>query len=259
VPSPKEIARAQRTEEDKIRAKEDGAAVARAKRKRGINGNGNKRAISGRPVTRSSSPIKSTATEEVPKIITEPASFESSPLPVRAVLKRTRSQGLLPISTSIANSHGTGAVGVCSPLKAVMGPESEREKEKEEELGPGRSLKRSRLSDETESLALPLNARRANTTSPVSVPSPLPTSEQDILLTTLLNPSSQTLPRTAARSLSVAPATTMRRVVSAGARGVGMGRTASVGAEATGKERVKRETTMPGRLRDYVGTSGTVV
>lgn len=256
VPSPKEIARAERMEEEKVLAKKENAAIARTRRQRGTgiaNGNGvDKRSASNRPVTRSTSPVK--MLEEVPTIITEPASAESSPHPARMGLKRTRSQGLLPISTTLANAMGAGAVGLGSPLKAVTGPESEEDKDS------GRSRKRCRLSHDAESLAPPRSARRANTTSPIFNASPLPTSEPEIPSSTFPIAQAKPLPRMGARSLSVAPSTTtMKRAVSAGVRAVGMGRVASAGAEAAlGKERVKREVTMPGRLRDYV-RAGTVV
>ena len=154
---------------------------------------------------------------------------------------------MLPISTTAANALGTGAVGIGSPLKAVTGPDEEQVED------AGRKNKRSRLSDESDTLAPPRMNRRANTTSPVLHATTLPFTDLEASPGLFPLAATKSLPRTGNRSVSAASATKMTRASSAGSKGTAMGRTISASSETLGRERTKREIVVPERLRDYIG------
>ncbi|KAK4684782.1 hypothetical protein P7C73_g5384, partial [Tremellales sp. Uapishka_1] len=90
-------------------------------------------------------------------------------------MKRSRSNGLLSISTTLANGEGSGKMAVGSPLKAVMNHDEERERES----------KRSKLRATTMSppntlppLARDVPSPQPNT-FPLSYASPLPSGRLD--------------------------------------------------------------------------------
>ncbi|WWD19862.1 hypothetical protein CI109_104329 [Kwoniella shandongensis] len=285
VPSPREVLRSQRIEEEKARLKKESAALARAavaakRKKPGPKPRGGSRAPSGKRA-RSDSPTKVIVSPEekdkVPTITREPASTESSPAPTfgtRSVgLKRTRSNGVLPISTALAHSiTAAGTVGSGSPLKAVMGPSGEEDDLEESNLGPIR--KRSRLASTSSTIVdresvlgtLPTTTRRANTTSPIGTPSTLPDSDNRQQPKTFPLPPGQLQPKQAGgRASSIAPSSTeslespttgMRRVLSAtgtpgGSRHLQRKNSESSEGSVARSERSRREVTMPNRLKDY--------
>ncbi|ORX40465.1 hypothetical protein BD324DRAFT_1625 [Kockovaella imperatae] len=254
-PSPREVAKAQRLELEKVKVREESAAIARAaaaaKRKRGKAKSTTKNSA---PTSKSESPPDKTVALEdgVPVITNEPASSKGSPtltaptpsastIPPRAGLKRTRSIGL-GISTTAANS-ANGQMAVGSPLRSVTGPISPEDE--------SRDAKRTRLG-ESESGRI---FRRGSSGSPVVPTQGLP------------GPS---LRRASANGLT-SEAIAMRRAVSATTLaqqtvngGQSMTRTGSVGstsslgeALASGRDRARREVTLPGRLRDYEMRAGT--
>ncbi|WVQ94940.1 hypothetical protein IAU59_002029 [Kwoniella sp. CBS 9459] len=272
VPSPRELLRAQKAEEEKARLKKESAAAARAataaKRKKvqaektakTRSGSkapvGSKRGRSDSPSQLGSSKPPSPEqreTDKLPTITHEPASStESTPVPSTfgsrpSGMKRTRSQGVLPISTHLASSTTSTAVVVGSPLKAVMSRD-------EEDDGP---RKRSKLA--SEELGGSATTRRANSHSPVGTPPALPEDETERLSKTFPLPAGKVLPsRLLGRARSTAPyssldgdvdGSAMRRAVSATA--YNEGRAGSVGSDGSGRERSKRETQLPERLRDY--------
>ncbi|WWC91976.1 uncharacterized protein L201_006929 [Kwoniella dendrophila CBS 6074] len=198
IPSPKEIERSKRLEEEKIRLKKENAAVARAnaiaKRKSNRKTTTTTNTTVGRasskvPASRrgsleNPSPLASKPTSpdnknntnnndstEVPVITTQAAS-EGGSSPILGSrpnsLKRTRSQGVLPISTTISNSV-TGSPVIGSPLKEVMSRDSDSE------LDPNSTRKKSKLNNEQSASEF----RRANTHSPTGTPSSLPFNELD--------------------------------------------------------------------------------
>ena len=260
-PSPKEIAKAQRMELEMVKAREESAAMARAaaaaKRRKGKSranskGQGRSESPKDKPPT-----LDGEGSANVPTITTEPASNPTSPalsavtpvppapapIPPRAGLKRTRSIGL-GISTATANS-ANGQMAVGSPLRAVTGPESP-------EQDGAREAKRTRLSDSDGPGRM---TRRASSGSPVVAAQALPTVP------------AASVRRGSATGLT-SEATAMRRAVSAttlaqaGSRS--MARTGSAGSNsslgealAAGRERARREVTLPGRLRDYDMRAGT--
>jgi hypothetical protein len=261
LPSPREILKAQRLEEEKVRAKKESAAAARAaiaaKRKK----NGKTRGGSGQAAeTRSASPVKDDEKDKdmVPAIVTGPASHESSPSagpPSRMGLKRTRSNGLLNISTTTATALSSSGIAVGSPLKAVMGPEDEE--------NDGREPKRSRPS--TEDVPAARSSRRANTLSPQSSAS-LALPDDAATPKTYPLAAAKLAPRSTVRSTSVqggrtdSPAlgtASMRRVVSAAGL-TGRSRLGSAGPEGTARERSRREVNLPRALRDYDMRAGAM-
>ncbi|KAK8853434.1 hypothetical protein IAR55_004140 [Kwoniella newhampshirensis] len=288
VPSPREILRAQRIEEEKVRLKKENAALARAvvaakRRKPGPKPRGGSRAPSGTKRGRSDSPTKVTSPEDkekVPTIFMEPASNESSPAPSfgsrSTGLKRTRSNGVLPISTSLAHSiTASSTVGGGSPLKAVIGPSGEDDDVDEKTLGPKRKRSRlastsSTIADRDATLGAQSSTRRANTTSPVGTPPALP-EDEDRQPKTFPLQAGQLQPKHVARAASIAPstaeslespATSMRRVVSAtgmpgGSKGLTRKNSASSEGSAAGRERSRREVTLPNRLKDYETKAAT--
>ena len=230
------MARAEQAERDKAKAREDSAAAARAaaalKRKKGA-----KRAVSKNgKETRSASPMK----DDVGQGTTvEPASYDSTPsastnnpFPARNGMKRTRSNGL-GISTLAANVIGAGNPAVSSPLRAVMGPSSDNEEE------DAHTRKRSRLAD---------SVRRANTDSPPTAAGSLP--ERDPVKTDPIPHGKLLAPRRASGGAQDAEYTARPwHYPSPGSKA--MARSDSTGSADGAKERAKRETTLPGRLRDY--------
>ena len=249
VPSPREVARAQQAELDKIRIREESAAAARAaaaaKRKKGKS-RGSSKAVTSARATTSASPTK----DDVPVVTTEAASKESTPAPTSAVgfaprsgLKRTRSNGF-GIAVNTANNL-TGSPVVSSPLRAVTGPENDNE----EEQG-GSARKRSKLAETTSTRV----TRRANSHSPHTASDNLPPDEGRLLKTEPLA-AAELLPSTRRGSNGATDTTTMRRAVSSNGPGPvskKMKRTGSSGsATSEARERSRRETTLPGRLRDY--------
>ncbi|WWD03901.1 hypothetical protein V865_001959 [Kwoniella europaea PYCC6329] len=248
VPSPKEVERNKRLEEEKVQMKKENAAIARAnaiaKRKsnrKTASGGGRKGTTSRRSSFEQSKP-PSPEEKTVPVITTQAASEDGSS-PVLGGrsngLKRTRSQGVIPILTSGLNSV-VGSPVIGSPLKEVMS------REQEDEMGP---RKKSKLStDVTERN----NARRANTHSPVGTPSTLPegldVDLQERLTKTVPLSHGQVLPKSVTGGVGLrrtvsgsnsTPPTTFNRA----------GSVASVGSSDNG--RIRRETQLPERLRDY--------
>ncbi|GFZ51063.1 hypothetical protein JCM24511_08821 [Saitozyma sp. JCM 24511] len=287
VPSPREILRAQRLEEEKVRAKKESAAAARAaivaKRKRGVRTRGGSRLAETETQTRSVSPVKEDEPEDTdkdkvppPAITTEPASSESTPAPppaavtssgpARIGLKRTRSNGLLNISTA---NVASGGIGVSSPLRVAIGPD---ETEVEADDGSsGREAKRAKSGPDlgvldVDPMARGGAGRRATTLSPQSSTEPLP----DDASTPKTYPlaAGRLAPRSTARSTSVqaqggrnesSPLGTpsMRRAVSSAGASVGSrSRLGSVGAEGMARERSRREVNLPRALRDYEMRAG---
>ncbi|OCF30924.1 hypothetical protein I316_07450 [Kwoniella heveanensis BCC8398] len=283
VPSPREILRAQKAEEEKARLKKESAAAARAataaKRKKAQaekaaktrSGSkapaiGGRRGRSDSPSNVSNSKTSSpeqVSTDKLPTITTQPASStESSPAPSTlgarpSGLKRTRSQGVLPISTSLASASTGNGVVVGSPLKAVMSRD-------EDDDAP---RKRSKLASE-EIASGSATARRANSHSPVGTPTALPEDDTERLSKTFPLPAGSVLPsRLIGRASSTAPyynsvsvdlgGSAMRRAVSATA--YNEGRAGSVGSDGSGRERSKRETQLPERLRDYDVKAGAAI
>jgi len=245
-------------EEEKIRTRKENAALARligvGKRRKGIiggkrstsmvgNGNGVNMGRTGsggsRTRTRSTSPIKDSETEGGVLIRTEAASSENSPVlglggrTASTGLKRTRSNGMglgLGISTVIANSLGSGGLGVGSPLKAFIGAdEGEGEGEGGDRVGDvegaeKRLNKKSRLSDDGEDT----KERRLNSVSP-SLTAPLPG---------LGAAKGGVKGRRASSNLSVE---------GGDIGGLGMRRVVSATSLGAGGERVKREVRQPVR------------
>ncbi|WVF67344.1 hypothetical protein IAT40_002098 [Kwoniella sp. CBS 6097] len=284
VPSPREVLRAQKAEEEKARLKKESAAAARAataaKRKKvqaekATKPRGGSKAPTGNKRGRSDSPShvsmskppspEQVETDKLPTITTETASStESTPAPQSSSLgsrpsglKRTRSQGVLPISTNLASSS-VATVAVGSPLKAVMSRD-------EEDDGP---RKRSKLASE-DIASGSATARRANSHSPVGTPPALPEDETERLSKTFPLPAGKILPsRLLGRASSTAPSSgglggdaggsAMRRAVSATTYTEG-GRAGSVGSDGSGRERSKRETQLPERLKDYDVKAGAAV
>jgi hypothetical protein len=187
-------------------------------------------------------------------------------LPSRS-LKRTRSSGLLNITT---NGSGSGSVSAASPLRTVTtttttgdgggagaGDDGDKDAVDSKDALPD-TAQRSPPSDSSDAPArkrsrlaesLPArvpSSRRANSASPTGSASSLP---------------EQTTPRKTAALGADAPdapisptdSTTMRRVVSAtdtaGLRRGGVPRNASVGPDSL-RERSRREVQLPARLRD---------
>ncbi|WVW86419.1 hypothetical protein I302_108465 [Kwoniella bestiolae CBS 10118] len=250
VPSPREIERAKRLEEEKVKMKKENAALARANaiakrksnRKTTNNTLGGRKGTTSRRSSFEQSTSKPPSPEEknVPVITTQAASEDGSPVSGgKGGLKRTRSQGVLPISTSGLNSViGSPVIG--SPLKEVMSREAE------DELGP---RKKSKLSNDSTEMSSG-KGRRANTHSPVGTPSTLPDSLDGELLERL----TKTVPLSHGQVLpkSVTGGIGLRRTVSNSTPPISFNRAgsvASVGSSDTGRSR--RETQLPERLRDY--------
>ena len=269
-PSPKEILRAEKAELAKVKVREESAALARgaavAKRRRGRAKAGTK------SQARSASPRDKLAElEAVPTITTEPASSSNSPTSTvptlapapstamppapRVGLKRTRSIGL-GISTANANANGS-QMAVGSPLRSVTGPNSPEQE-------GGRDPKRSRLNDHSDARV----TRRASSGSPVIPLQSLPS----VNLGAGAGAGSAATARRSSGAGLTTEATAMRRAVSATGfiqpGSSAMSRTGSTGmggssplmgdaAVVAGRERARREVTLPGRLRDYETRVGT--
>ncbi|WWC64848.1 uncharacterized protein I303_107462 [Kwoniella dejecticola CBS 10117] len=273
VPSPREIARNKKLEEEKAALKKQNAAVARANaiakrrsnRKPGRGGKSQSRRSSfeatttaGAGASKPSSPEEKNAVPVpdpvpalIPAITTQAASEDGSPLMgARATgMKRTRSQGVLPISTSLSNSiNGSPVIG--SPLKEVMSRDQDEEGE-----GEGNPKKRSKLSDSMNGDARGEGesdkrraGRRANTHSPTSNTFALPDDER--LTQTVPLPHGKVLPRS--KVSPIEGGVGLRRSVSNTVPTYGRsGSVASVGSNTSENGRIKRETQLPERLRDY--------
>ncbi|WRT69983.1 uncharacterized protein IL334_006976 [Kwoniella shivajii] len=269
IPSPKEIVKAQKAEEEKARLKKENAALARAAtiakrksaRKSGRTGGITSKVMSRRSSMENSITSKPNSPEEIsdlngiPVITTQSASEENSPILGGTAgggrstgMKRTRSQGVLPIaiSTNIQISvHGSPVIG--SPLKEVMSREGDEE-------GDGEPRKRSKLGNEE------LSTRRANTLSPIGTPSDLPEEDERLTKTVPLSYGKVLPPKYPQRASSQTPSVTtnegigstlLRRSVSNSTPTYG--RAGSVGSTGSASDsgRIKRETQLPERLRDY--------
>lgn len=317
VPSPRELIRTHRAEEERARAKAEAAATRLANKRRTnrTNGHGHgmtsRRGSAGTARTRSNSPSgmingrdhlsvglrgRDQESEDggtglgiglgvggVPTITTEPASTESSPAAVplpRAPLKRTRSHGLTPISTGIANTaSGSATVGVGSPLKAVMSGDIplDTAAQSTENISP-RETKRSRLADAPFPFPLSSSQRASSHSPPGTHTDPLPSSAR--MPNTMPMAHAHPQPRQVGRRAlglgngSAGGGVDMRRVVSSGpvalggggggSRGLGrvgsaapdLGGLGGSGPTATARERSRREVMLPGRLRDYEMKAG---
>lgn len=273
VPSPQEILRAERAEEEKARQKKENAAAARLAaalaRRRKAQRNGSRSAsqrvqsASVAPPTMIPATVRAITTashgrsksvdpkdEELPTITTEPASSSASPL-IRGgtALKRTRSSGIHGINTNLT----PGAVSIASPLRSVAHA-AEGDDEVKPDASPnsdnsdGPARKRTRLSSVSPRAA---STRRANTTSPMASPSAL---EGETAAAGAAPPTDARSTRRAAPEAAPEPtASAMRRAVSAtegAGRRATTRRTSSVGLEP-GAERARREVQMPARMRDY--------
>ncbi|WVR09649.1 hypothetical protein IAU60_006722 [Kwoniella sp. DSM 27419] len=267
IPSPREILRARKAEEENARLKVESAAAARAaiaaKRKKTAGDKGKTRSASRAPgisarrksdspvgpvESRMASPETSHSAHLLDIANDDPITVTPSAAPTitdlgsrPTSLKRTRSHGVLPINTSVPGA--SAIVGIGSPLKEVMSrPEGE------EDDGP---RKRSRLGPDA-GVDDVSPSRRATTHSPVGTPPSLVEDDERLSKTYPLPPGKVLPSRLAGRASSTAPqgagegAQAMRRVVSAS----GTGRAGSVGSDA-GRERSRREIQLPERLRDY--------
>lgn len=251
VPSPHEVARAERMEEEKARQKKENAAAARAaaaiaRRRRALRsgGRGTPRqpSVSAAPPTmippiqravaaqRAKSAEAAAAEAQAAEAAAagvsiptaEPEDDKDMALPHRA-LKRTRSSGY------INGVNGNGAA-VGSPLRTVITGADDDAEAPNGEDGPTR--KRSRLAE------LPTRStRRAASVSPVGSVASLP---------------DQISPRKGGLDPSSSPndSLSMRRVVSA-TDTAGVRRAAQRIASAEMRERSTRAVQLPARMRDY--------
>jgi hypothetical protein len=261
VPSPFEIARAERQEEEKARQKKENAAAARAaaalaRRRRALRsgGRGTPRAPSAAaaaapnnsapmipPIQRAVAAQRAKsaeaaaaelhASEAVTASIVEPEDAGAVSLPHRA-LKRTRSSGLI----NVVNGNGT-AVG--SPLRTVTTHSDEDDEDETAEgddklpaNGEKPVRKRSRLAEST----LSPRPRRAASASPVGASAALP----------------YTSPRKNGTAAAGAPdaspdSTAMRRVVSAQDPASLRRTTRNGSVTPEGRERSRREVQLPAR------------
>lgn len=272
VPSPQELARAERAEEEKARQKKENAAAARAaaalarRRKALRSGRGSRMPSASASVTpatmippiqravareRARSAEAAAATRhQAEEVALDTVELEDGMLPVSRSLKRTRSSGLGNVTPG-----GAAAVSIASPLRTVSTAEDDKEAAAAAaapKLSPGSEAgtngddtaprKRSRLAE-----SLPVRApstRRGASTSPVGSTTSLP----------------DTTTRKADASLSPVEPTSagMRRVVSANDRtamratrgGSAAPRNASVGPESV-RERSRRDTQPPSHMRDF--------
>jgi hypothetical protein len=241
VPSDRELLREIAREKERARAREEAAAAKRSKRTSKRRGSHN--------VTTSVSRGGSPESEAV-GVASGTKSLALS-LASRS-MKRTRSAGGAPISAALANTVGTGAVNVSSPLKAVTIPGTPADRNTVKPNGSAESTEprrgRSRLSGESDKGSPPDNGttRKANSHSPTTATIPIIIeSSPDVL-----PPQSKPVGRAAS-----AAGHDMRRVVSASNIGNGHGskadRNGSSLAPESARERSKREVVLPGRLKDY--------
>ncbi|KAL1410829.1 hypothetical protein Q8F55_001772 [Vanrija albida] len=272
VPSPQEILRAERAEEEKARQKKENAAAARLAaalaRRRKAQRNGSRSAsqrvqsASVAPPTMIPATVRAITTashgrsksadpkdeSDAPAITMEPASLGASPiLRGGTALKRTRSSGIHGINTNLT----PGAVSIASPLRSVAHA-AEGDDDVKPDASPnsdnsdGPARKRTRLSSVSPRAA---STRRANTTSPLASPSAL---EGEATAPAAAGDASRPTRRAGALEPSEPTASAMRRVVSAtegaGRRNTSR-RTSSVGLEPA--ERLRREVQVPARMRDY--------
>ncbi|WWC72256.1 uncharacterized protein I206_106218 [Kwoniella pini CBS 10737] len=254
VPSPREIARNKRLEEEKAALKKQNAAIARANaiakrksnRKIGSGGRGGKsqsrRSSFEATTTVASKPSSPEGKNSaVPVITTQAASEDGSPVLGSRPngMKRTRSHGVLPISTSLTNSiNGSPVIG--SPLKEVMSRDQDEE-------GNDASKKKSKLSDSIEGgEGEARTSRRANTHSPTSNSFDLP--DQERLMKTVPLSHGKVLPP---KAVSIESGIGLRRSVSNTIPYGRSGSVVSVGSNTSENGRTRRETQLPERLRDY--------
>lgn len=269
IPSPQELARAERAEEEKARQKKENAAAARAaaalarRRKALRSGRGSRtpsasvapasmippiqramakeRARSAESaVAQAHSADAAAAAAQITITTAEPEDGSGQPPLASRGLKRTRSSGL----SNVTGAAGTpGAVSINSPLRTVTngddaGVGSVAMEKQGSSDAPAR--KRSRLAE----LPPRVSTRRASTVSPTGSTTSLPAETTPMKTTRSANPSlSPTEPTSSA----------MRRVVSAteGRRaGSSALRTSSVGPDST-RERSRRDVQPPARMRDY--------
>lgn len=254
------------------------AAIA-AKRKKGKsvpvkNGNGGGGGKTGKVITRSPSPTGLAALGSgaaglkemsvLPTIITEPASTEYSPLPSTAPttrsLKRTRSSGVVPLATGLANSLGTGNIGIGSPLKAVIGAQDTDEGDAAERGRAKRSRTHEPVNNPSSSSAStvppPSNPLDKDSIPPKTFPlAPgqlVPSAPTHASLT---NPTRQSNRFTGISALAAESATGMRRALSASGltveRSSRRDSAGSQGSEGGIAGRSRREVNLPRALRDY--------